>query len=94
MCVSGRGDSTNVVEGVNLGVIAESAAVLPDDTWNAIDAADAWASVVAQRTGLWGWENCGVKPEGLPSPSSRRVPTAEGGFDEDVYDGNRATTFR
>lgn len=28
VCISGRGESTNVVAGINLGVIAESAAVL------------------------------------------------------------------
>ena len=93
VCVSGRGDSTNVVTGINPGVIAESAAVLMDDGWQPVDAGVAWADAVASGGAFAGWENCGVKPEGLPSPSSTLRPTPDGGYSEDVYDGNPGTTF-
>ena len=92
-CISGHGDSTNVVSGINLGVIAESAAVLLDTRWKPVDAAAAWAMAVAQGSSWSGWENCGVKPEGSPSPSSTLLPTPDGGYAEDVYDGNPGTTF-
>jgi hypothetical protein len=91
-CVSGRGDSTNVVGHINLGVVAQSAAVLLDARWHAVDAASAWSAASARGTGWLGWENCGVKPEGAPSPSSRLVPAA-GGYAEDTYDGNPSTTI-
>ncbi len=92
-CVSGNGESTNVVAGINLGVIAESAAVLLDSNWTAVDAAAAWTMAVG-RGGTWvGWENCGVKPEGTPSPSSRFKPQSDGSYVEDIYDGNPSTTF-
>ena len=94
VCVSGFGGSTNVVENINPGVIAESAAVLLDSGWNPIDASAAWNSAVASGAAWLGWENCGVKPEGAPSPSSRLVPTGDGGYVEDVYDGNPGTTFQ
>jgi hypothetical protein len=93
-CVSGRGDSTNVISNINLGVIAESAAVLLDTSWTPTDANIAWGAAVASGGAWLGWENCGVKPEGLPSPSSRLVPTPAGGYAEDVYDGNPGTTFQ
>jgi hypothetical protein len=92
-CVSGRGDSTNVISNINLGVISESAAVLLDGGWRPVDAAVAWSRAVASGAAWLGWENCGVKPEGPPSPSSRLVPGADGGYAEDVYDGNPGTTF-
>lgn len=93
-CVSGNGESTNVIAPINLGVVAESAAVLLDTGWQAAsDNAAAWAAIDAAG-GTWaGWENCGVKPEGLPSPSSRLTFDAGGGYREDVYDGNPSTTF-
>jgi hypothetical protein len=94
VCISGRGESTNVVSDINLGVIAESAAVLLDTTWNATDAAAAWSAAAASGSAWSGWENCGAKPEGLPSPSSRLVSTAVGGYAEDVFDGNPGTTFQ
>ena len=94
VCVSGRGESTNVIGPINLGVIAQSAAVLLDSGWSASpDRSGAWAALVAHGTELSGWENCGVKPEGAPSPSSRLAPQAGGGYVEDVYDGNHGTTF-
>jgi hypothetical protein len=92
-CVSGSGESTNVITGINPGVIAESAAVLFDDRWQPVDASAAWAAAVTSGHAFAGWENCGVKPEGLPSPSSTLSPLANGGYSEDVYDGNPGTTF-
>ena len=92
-CVSGTGDSTNVVTGINLGVISQSAAVLFDADWNPVESSSAWAAAVASGGAWLGWENCGVKPEGLPTPSSRLLPTSDGGYTEDVYDGNPSTTF-
>ena len=92
-CVSGHGDSTNVITGINDGVIAQSAAVLFDARWVSVDTATAFAAVAASGKTLVGWENCGVKPEGPPSPSSRLTPQRSGGYVEDVYDGNPSTTF-
>ena len=94
VCVSGHGETTNVVPDVNLGVIAESAAVLFDTGWHSVDAMGTWSTAVASGGAWLGWENCDVKPEGAPSPSSRLVPTAAGGYTEDVYDGNPGTTFQ
>jgi hypothetical protein len=92
-CVSGKGDSTNVVTGINLGVITQSAAVLLDGSWRAVDTEAAWTSA-ASAGGSWiGWENCGAKPEGSPSPSSRLFPGVDRGYAEDVYDGNPSTSF-
>lgn len=93
ICISGNGQSTNVVTGINLGVIAESAAILLDARWSAIDPVAAWSVAVSTGGTLVGWENCGVKAEGLPSPSSRLMPLADGGYREDVYDGNPGTNF-
>ena len=93
VCVSGNGQTTNVVTGINPGVLAKSAAVLLSANWSAVDATTAYTAAIA-RGGSWtGWENCGVKPEGSPSPSSRLTPRADGGYGEDVYDGNPGTTY-
>lgn len=93
VCASGNGQSTNVITGINPGVLAKSAALLLDASWTATDATAAWTAATT-RGGTWvGWENCGVKPEGLPSPSSRVTPQADRGYSEDVYDGNPGTTF-
>lgn len=93
ICVSGHGDSTNIVENINLGVVTESAAILMDASWSATDSTAAWAGAVANAGAFSGWQNCGAKPEGLPSRSSRLVPTPAGGYAEDVYDGNPGTNF-
>lgn len=93
VCASGNGQSTNVVTGINPGVLAKSAAVLLDTGWTATDATAAWTAATS-RGGAWvGWENCGVKPEGSPSPSSRLTPRPDGGYGEDVFDGNPGTTY-
>ncbi len=94
VCISGFGETINVVAHVNPGVIAESAAVLLGSGWSATDARDAWSAATASGGAWLGWENCGVKPEGLPSPSSRLVPTPAGGYVEDIFDGNPGTTFQ
>ncbi|MDE1927851.1 MAG: hypothetical protein KGI36_11780, partial [Burkholderiales bacterium] len=94
ICISGDGESTNVVAPINIGVVAQSAAVLLDAGWSArADPAAAWAALAARQAVLTGWENCGVKPEGAPSPSSRLTAQAGGGYAEDVYDGNPGTTY-
>lgn len=93
ICVSGNGESTNVVTHIDPGVIAESAAVLLDSRWSAIDPVAAWSNAVSAAGVLTGWQNCGVKPEGAPSPSSRLRPQSDRSYSEDVYDGNPGTTF-
>lgn len=93
ICVSGNGESTNVVTQINLGVVSESAAVLMGAGWKPVDSVAAWTRAVTAGTAWSGWENCGVKPEGLPSRSSQLVPTADGGYLEDVFNGNPSTTF-
>ena len=93
VCVSGKGESTNVLAGINAGVIAKSAAVLLDDHWQVVDAKVAWGDAAAMGAAYQGWENCGVKPEGPPSPSSLLVAAHDGSYTEDVYDGNPGTTF-
>jgi hypothetical protein len=93
VCVSGRGDTTNVVAGINLGVVMESAAVLLNAQWTPTDSNAAWNAAVAAGSAWSGWQNCGEKPEGPPSRSSRLVPTSAGGYSEDVFDGNPGTNF-
>lgn len=94
VCVSGNGESTNVVAPINLGVVSQSAAVLLDAGWNPVpDSTAAWAAMAQRQAVLIGWENCGVKPEGAPSASSRLTVRPDGGYSEDVYDGNPGTTY-
>ena len=94
VCVSGNGESTNVVAPINLGVVAQSAAVLLDAGWSPVpDSAAAWAAIAQRQEVLIGWENCGVKPEGAPSASSRLTVRTDGSYSEDVYDGNPGTTY-
>ena len=94
VCVSGDGQSTNVVSPINLGVISQNAAVLLDGGWAPVaDQAGAWAVLAQRGAALTGWENCGVKPEGPASASSLLTIHADGGYAEDVYDGNPSTTF-
>lgn len=94
VCVSGNGESTNVVAPINLGVVAQSAAVLLDAGWSPVpDSATAWAAMAQRQAVVIGWENCGVKPEGAPSASSRLTVRPDGSYTEDVYDGNPGTTY-
>jgi hypothetical protein len=90
-CVSGRGESIGTLRPINLGVLAVGAAILFDDTWSEVDPEIAWGS--SGPGVLVGWENCGVKAEGAQSPSSRLTPRGDGGYEEDVYDGNPGTNF-
>ena len=97
-CVSAPTSSTGTIDGINLGVNIKSVATLMDATWTqASDQAAAWASIAAGSTSgravFEGWENCGAKPEGLPSPGSLRTVNADGSFSEDVYDGNPSTNL-
>jgi hypothetical protein len=93
VCVSGDGQSVNVIDNINLGVGVKGAALLLDQTWSAANASDAWTAAVTAGTKLSGWENCGAKAEGPPSQSSLLSPVGDGSYSEDVYDGNPGTTF-
>ena len=73
VCISGFGETMNVVTHVNPGVIAESAAVLLDSGWSATDPGP-WSAAAASGGAWIGWENCGVKPEGLPSRRRASFP--------------------
>jgi hypothetical protein len=86
--------STNTITtDINLGDYSQSAALLMSANWNAIDASQAWSRASANGTPWQGWEDCGIKPEGPPSPASTLVPNAQGGYSEAIYDGNPGTTF-
>ncbi len=94
VCVSGHGETTNAVGPINLGVMAQSAALLLDSGWSpGADRAAAWSALAARGATLSGWENCGVKPEGAASRSSGLTAQVDGSYREDVYDGNPGTTF-
>jgi hypothetical protein len=89
-CVSAPTSSTGLVGGINLGVNIKSAAVLLDNGWS--DAgADALTAMAAAGVQFDGWENCGEKPEGRPSPASTRTLLPGGGMRDDIYDGNPST---
>lgn len=93
-CISAPTSSTGVVQGINVGVNVKSVAALLDNTWTTVnDVTTAWAGLAAGGAIFTGWENCGAKPEGQPSPSSLRTLTADGGFLEQVYDGNPSTNL-
>jgi hypothetical protein len=92
-CVSGNGTSIGVLDSINPGVVSVSAAVLFDAGWNESDADSAWAMAAAASERWDGWENCGVKPEGMPFKSSTVTPAANGGYSEDVVVGNPASNF-
>lgn len=93
-CISAPTSSTGTVDGINLGVNIKSIAALMDSTWAlANDQSAAWVGLTAGKSVFEGWENCGAKPEGLPSPASLRVINADGGFSDDVYDGNPSTNL-
>lgn len=90
-CVSGDGSNIGVLAKVNAGVTSVSAAVLMGAAWREVDPAAAWAAASGRM--LTGWENCGVKPEGRPYPSSMVTVGADGGYAEDLYIGNPGTNF-
>jgi hypothetical protein len=88
-CVSAPTSSTGLISGINLGVNIKSAAVLLDNSWT-----DAGSAALPARGAVFeGWENCGEKPEGRPSPASIRTLLAEGGLRDDIYDGNPSTNL-
>lgn len=92
-CVSAPTNSIGTVTGVNAGVNIKSVAALLDDTWHvsATQPAD-WMTLGASGAIFDGWENCGAKAEGAPSPSSTLMVHADGSFSDNVFDGNPSTT--
>ena len=92
-CLSGVGSTTNINSDINLGDYSQSAALLMSANWNAVDSVTAWSKAAMSGASWQGWEDCGIKPEGLPSPASTLVPNAQGGYSEAIYDGNPGTTF-
>lgn len=93
VCISGVGSTTNINSDINLGDYSQSAALMMNSNWNTIDPAAAWLKASQSGRSWQGWEDCGIKPEGLPSPSSTMVPNEQGGYSEAIYDGNPGTTF-
>ena len=92
-CISGVGNTNTIISDINLGDYSQSAALMMSANWNAIDPVAAWGKASASGTGWQGWEDCGIKPEGPPTPASTLVPNAQGGYSEAIYDGNPGTTF-
>jgi hypothetical protein len=91
-CVSAPTSGTGVVDNINLGVNVRSVAVLLDDNWRLVADTKAAFSELAGRR-FENWENCGEKPEGRPSLASRLTVQNDGGYAEDVYDGNFGTNL-
>ncbi|MFL9930235.1 hypothetical protein P0D88_13430 [Paraburkholderia sp. RL18-103-BIB-C] len=92
-CVSAVSNSIGTVTGVNAGVDVKSVAVLLDNGWSVSAAPFAdWAAFSASGAVFNGWENCGAKAEGAPSPSSTLNVNADGSFSDNVFDGNPSTT--
>ncbi|MFT4067923.1 hypothetical protein [Paraburkholderia sp.] len=92
-CVSAATNSIGTVTGVNAGVNVKSVAVLLDNDWSVSAAPSAnWAALGASGAVFDGWENCGAKAEGAPSPSSTLTVNADGSFSDNVFDGNPSTT--
>ena len=92
-CVSAPTNSIGTVTGVNGGVNIRSVAALLDNTWSVSGTPSAdWATLAASAAVFDGWENCGAKAEGAPSPSSTLIVNADGSFSDNVFDGNPSTT--
>ncbi|WP_244818150.1 hypothetical protein [Caballeronia sp. Lep1P3] len=92
-CVSATANSIGTVTNVNVGVNVKSVAALLDATWIAsANAAAQWAAFAASGKVFDGWENCGAKAEGGPSPASTLIVGADGSFSDNVFDGNPSTT--
>jgi hypothetical protein len=92
-CVSANANSVGTVTNVNVGVNVKSVAALLDTTWTAVaNPASTWNNLGASAKVFDGWENCGAKAEGSPSPSSTLTVNADGSFSDNVFDGNPATT--
>lgn len=92
-CVSAVTNSIGTVAGVNAGVNIKSVAALLDNSWSASATPSAnWTALGAAGAVFDGWENCGAKAEGAPSPSSTLTVNADGSFSDNVFDGNPSTT--
>jgi uncharacterized protein YunC (DUF1805 family) len=92
-CVSASANSVGTVTNVNVGVNVKSVAALLDATWTSVtNPVSTWNSFGANGKVFDGWENCGAKAEGGPSPSSTLIVHADGSFSDNVFDGNPATT--
>ncbi|WP_345816442.1 hypothetical protein AAGS40_19570 [Paraburkholderia sp. PREW-6R] len=92
-CVSAPGNTIGTLTGVNAGVNIKSAAVLLDGSWTVSAAPlQTWEALGASTAVFDGWENCGAKAEGAPSPSSTLTVAANGSFTDNVFDGNPSTT--
>jgi hypothetical protein len=93
-CISAPTNSTGITENINLGVNIKSVAILLDASWSEVtNLANVWRDLSAARQSFESWENCGEKPEGRPSPASVRTLSEDGGFTDDVYDGNPSTNL-
>ncbi|VXB36925.1 conserved exported hypothetical protein [Burkholderia sp. 8Y] len=92
-CVSAPTNSIGTVTNVNAGVNVKSVAALLDSTWTVSANATAdWSAFGANAKSFDGWENCGAKAEGSPSPSSTLTINGDGSFSDNVFDGNPSTT--
>lgn len=92
-CVSASTNSIGTVTGVNAGVHIKSVAALLDGTWTvSTTPAATWNALGADAATFDGWENCGAKAEGSPSPSSTLIINADGSFTDNVFNGNPSTT--
>lgn len=92
-CVSAATNSIGTVNGVNAGVNIKSVAALLDNSWSVSATPSAnWTTLGASGAVFDGWENCGAKAEGAPSPSSTLTVNADGSFSDNVFDGNPSTT--
>ena len=92
-CVSAATNSIGTITGVNAGVNVKSVAALIDTTWTpAVDPTASWAKLGASAAIFDGWENCGAKAEGAPSPASVLTVNVDGSFSDNVFDGNPSTT--
>ena len=92
-CVSAVANSIGTVQSVNVGVGVKSVAALLDATWSVSGTPSAnWTTLGASGAIFDGWENCGAKAEGAPSPSSTLTVHADGSFSDNVFDGNPSTT--
>jgi hypothetical protein len=92
-CVSAPANSIGTVTGVNAGVGIKSVAALLDNSWSVSATPSAnWSALGASGAVFDGWENCGAKAEGAPSPSSTLTINADGSFSDNVFDGNPSTT--
>ncbi|MGA7780535.1 MAG: hypothetical protein WCA85_22925 [Paraburkholderia sp.] len=92
-CVSAMTNSIGTVTDVNAGVNIKSVAALLDGIWSVSSTpSEDWAELGSNGAAFDGWENCGAKAEGAPSPSSTLTVNEDGSFSDNVFDGNPSTT--